>query len=215
MKCGGKRDSDFYRMRCVLACVGKDRMRPELLRVLVEKAKGGVTVVGCDGTRLRRDFFTMRAEPGLYEVRTNTSKTIYLEPSTVLVRYPDYRKVVPKCDGRDVYAISGKGSRFVMWVGAALGCYVDPKLMALGDDEMVDVVIQKADARTSPVLIQNDKSLLIVMPMKLDGGVGEQLDRYQLDRLGRQRKMIVVKPKSRPKAKTEPWWSILARHKAA
>ena len=119
MKCGGKRDSDFYRMRCVLACVGKDRMRPELLRVLVEKAKGGVTVVGCDGTRLRRDFFTMRAEPGLYGVRTNTSKTIYLEPSTVLVRYPDYRKVVPKCDGRDVYAISGKGSRFVMWVGAA------------------------------------------------------------------------------------------------
>ena len=36
MKCGGKQDRDYHRMRCVLSCIGKDRMRPELQRVLVE-----------------------------------------------------------------------------------------------------------------------------------------------------------------------------------
>jgi hypothetical protein len=216
LKNGGKRDSDFHRLRCVLACVGKDRMRPELQRVFVEAAKGGVYAVGCDGKRLRRDLFKLKAEPGLYEIEINNSREIRLVPSKVLLRYPDYRKVIPKCGDHDVYAISGKGSRFVMWVGAALGCYVDPMLMALGGDEKVEVFVKKTDAGASPLVVRNERSLLVVMPMTLDDGVAGVLDGMQLDRLRRQRKMAVAKPKPRPKAEPVPWWSFLpVRRKAA
>jgi len=191
MKCGGKRDVDFQRMQCVLSCLGKDRMRPELHRVLIEAAKNGVYVIGCDGKRLRRDLFKLKAEPGLYEIEANNSRVIRLVPTKVLLRYPDYRKVIPKCDGRNAYAVSGKGSRFLMWVGAALGCFVDPKLMAFDDEEKVEVFIQKTDGGTSPLMVRNDYTLTIVMPMTLDDGIGEQLDRMQLDRFRRQRKMTV------------------------
>jgi hypothetical protein len=208
MKCSGKRDADFRRMRCVLACVGKDRMRPELQRVLVESAKGGVYVVGCDGKRLRRDLFNLKAEPGLYQIDINNSREIRLVPSKVILRYPNYRKVIPKCDGRDTYAVSGKGARFVMWVGAALGCYVDPMLMALGGDEKVEVFVKKTDAGDSPLVVRNEQSLLVVMPMTLDDGMAGVLDGMQLDRLRRQRKMAVAKPKPRPKAESAPWWSF-------
>jgi hypothetical protein len=217
LKNGGKRDSDFCRMRCVLACVGKDRMRPALRKVLVEKDKGGVAIVATDGVRLRKDFFAIRAAPGLYDVRVNTAKAIALEPSRELLRYPDYKTAIPSCGGRDVYAVSGKGPRFVMWVGAALGCYVDPMLMALGGDEKVEVFVKKIDAGASPLVVRNERSLLIVMPMTLDDGVAGVLDGMQLDRLRRQRKMAVAKPKTRPKAEVEsaPWWSFGPRRKAA
>lgn len=213
MKNGGRVDPDFDRLRCVLACVGKDRVRPELQRVLIEKARGGVHVVGCDGKRLRRDLFKLKAEPGLYEVEINNSREIRLVASRILVRYPDYRKVIPKCDNRDVYVVSGKGSWFVMWVGASLGCYVDPRLVALADDERVDVMVQKVGGGTSPLLVQSDQLLLVIMPIKLDDGVAKKLDSYQLDRLRKMRKVSVVKPK--PRAEAAPWWSLLAKRKAA
>ncbi len=100
-----------------------------------------------------------------------------------------------------------------MWIGAALGCYVDPKLIPISDDEAVEVFVQKTDAGISPLLIRNGKLLMVVMPMKLDGGIGEQLDRMRLDRLRRRRKMTVVKPKQ--KAAPVPWWATLLKRKAA
>jgi hypothetical protein len=89
-------------------------------------------------------------------------------------------------------------------------------LMALGGDEKVEVFVKKTGAGASPLVVRNEQSLLVVMPMTLDDGVAGKLDVMQLDRLRRQRKMAVIK--SRPKAKTEPapWWSFLpVRRKAA
>jgi hypothetical protein len=214
MKCGGRSDSDFQRMRNVLACCGRDRMRPELRGVLIEKFKGGVYAVGCDGMRLRRDFFAVKAEPGLYEIEVNNSRVIRLVPAKVLVRYPDYRKVIPSVDAKSVYSVAGKGRRFAGWISSALGCHVDNALIAMGDDESVEVHVQKTAGATSALVMRNDRSLIIVMPMTLDDGISEQLDRMQLDRLRRQRKRTVVK--SRQKVEIAPWWSFLSgKRKAA
>jgi hypothetical protein len=190
-------------------------MRPELRGVLVEKFKGGgVYVVGCDGARLRRDYFGMQAAPGLYDVRSNSAKGIVLEPCKVLLRYPNYRKVVP-ASGGSAYSVSGKGSRFVLWAAAALGACVDPKLMALGDDETMDIFIQKEDPGSSPLMLKNNQTLMVVMPVLLDAGIGEQLAGMQLDRLRRQRKMAVVKPRLQPKPESVAWWPFRRRKKAA
>ncbi|VGO14091.1 hypothetical protein PDESU_02648 [Pontiella desulfatans] len=213
MKSGGRADGDFGRMRSLLACVGKDKMRPELHYILVEKTKGGVYAVGCDGLRLRRDLFRIKAEPGLYEIKVNNSREIRLVPSPVKVRYQEYRKIIPSHESESTYSTVGKSSRFAMWVGAALGCYVDPKLVPIAHDEYGEIHVQKTDGGIMPLVFQNDHTLVVVMPMKLDGHVGEQLDRMQLDRLRRQRKMKVTK--SSNKKEPTSWWTTLVRRKAA
>lgn len=215
MKNGGRSDADFQRMRCVLACIGKDKMRPELHRVLVEKAGGGITITATDGIRLRRDHFGIKAEAGLYEIGVNNSREVRLVPSKLLVRFPDYRKAIPSTDAKSAYKVSGKGRRFAGWVGSALGCHVDPALIALGKDEAIEVFVQKADGAASPLVMRNGTTLALAMPMKLDDGIGEALDSIQLDRLRRKRKMTAIKPRPQPKADTVPWWPFRQRKKAA
>jgi hypothetical protein len=213
MKNGGRADPDFHRWRQLLVCVGKDKMRPELSYVLVEKTSGGIYAVGCDGLRLRRDLFRIKVEPGLYEIEVNNVREIRLVPSPVKVRYPDYRKVIPRMDPESTYSVVGKSPRFAMWIGAALGCYVDPKLVPLDADEFGEVFIQKKDGYIMPLTFRNDLSLVVVMPMKLDGNVSEQLQSMQLDRLRRLREMKVVKPQT--KKESAPWWTALVKRKAA
>lgn len=213
LKNGGRADPDFHRWRQLLTCVGKDKMRPELGYVLVEKTKGGVYAVGCDGLRLRRDLFSIKTEPGLYEVEVNNVREIRLVFSPMKIRYPDYRKILPSVEPQTTYSAVGKSPRFAMWVGAALGCYVDPKLVPLDADEFGEVFIQKKDGYIMPLTFQNDLTLVVVMPMKLDGNVAEQLDCMQLDRLRRQHKMKMLKP--HPKKEPAPWWAALVKRKAA
>ena len=217
MKCGGKPDADFLRLRCVLACIGKDPVRLVLNKVLVEEVRGGVTIVASDGARLRRDRFAMRAAPGLYDIRTNTTKAIRLEPCREPLKFPDYKKAIPSCGEKSAYVVSGTGSRFVMWAASALGCCVDPKLMALGDEEKVEVFLQKNKTGMSPVVARNSKSLLVIMPVQLDDGVAEKLGRFQLEQLRRQpRERPVARQKARSHPKPRPWWlPASARHKAA
>ena len=222
MKCGGKSDGDFQRLRCVLACVGKDPARAVLRRVQVEKVKGGVAIVATDGARLRKDFFAMRVAPRFYDIRTNTTKAIRLEPCREPLKFPDYKKAIPSCDKRDAYAVSGTGPRFVMWVGAALGCYVDPELMALGAEEEVEVFIQKNKSGLSPLVVRNDRSTLVVMPVRLDADVVEKLKRFQVDRLRRPSRIQgaahpkKASPQLRPKSKPRSWWlPVPVRRKAA
>lgn len=127
--------------------------------------------------------------------------------------YPDYRKILPNVEPQSTYSAVGKSPRFAMWVGAALGCYVDPKLVPLDADEFGEVFVQKKDGYIMPLTFRNDHTLVVVMPMKLDGNAAEQLDRMQLDRLMRHRKMKVVK--AQPKKESVPWWTALVRRKAA
>ncbi|VGO17684.1 hypothetical protein PDESU_06286 [Pontiella desulfatans] len=213
LKNGDRGDPDFHRMRSLLACVGKDKMRPELHYILVEKTKGGVYAVGCDGLRLRRDLFRIKAEPGLYEIEVNNAREIRLVFSPIKVRYPDYRKVIPNLEPESTYSVVGKSPRFAMWIGAALGCYVDPKLMPLDADEFGEVFVQKKDGYIMPLTFRNDLSLVVVMPMKLDGKISEQLQSMQLGRLRHLRKMKVVKQQS--KKESAPWWTALVKRKAA
>lgn len=189
-----KTDIGFDRIRHVAACRGRDRMQPALQRVWVEEVKGGITVTACDGVRLRRDFFVLRTKPGLYDVKANSTKQIVLEYCEILLRYPEYRKLIPATD-RNAYAVSGKGAGFVLWAASVLGACVDPKLMAIGDDEMMDVFVQKSDPGNSPVLLKNKTSLLVIMPVRIDAAVTEKLIGLQFDRLCRQRN-----PQPKPKA---------------
>jgi hypothetical protein len=213
MKNGGRADPDFQRMRSVLASVGRDKKRPELGYVLVERTRGGVYAVGCDGLRLRRDLFRFSVEPGLYEIEVNNVREIRLLLSSMNVRYPDYRKVIPSLERQTTYSAVGKSPRFAMWIGAALGCYVDPKLVPLDADEFGEVFVQKKDRYIMPLTFRNDLSLVVVMPMKLDGNISEQLQGMQLDRLRHLGKMKVVKPQ--PKKESAPWWTALVKRKAA
>lgn len=217
MKCGGCRESDFQRMRCVLSCAGGSQGRAVLRKVKVESFKGGIALLASDGVCLRKDRFAMRATPGLYDIQTNSAKVIRLEPCKEALKFPDYRKAIPSCDKRDAYAVSGKGSRFVMWAAAALGCYVDPMLMALGDEENVEVFIQKNKSGLSPLVVRNERSMLVVMPVRLDDDVAAKLERFQRDQQRRQsRKQPVARQKARPRPKSGPWWlPVPARRKAA
>ncbi|VGO17717.1 hypothetical protein PDESU_06319 [Pontiella desulfatans] len=205
LKNGDRGDPDFHRMRSLLACVGKDKMRPELHYILVEKTKAGVYAVGCDGLRLRRDLFRIKVEPGLYEIKVNNSREIRLMPSPMKVRYPAYRKIIPGLEPESTYSAVGKSPRFVMWIGAALGCYVDPKLVPIAHDEYGEIHIQKLDGEIMPLVFRNDHTLVVVMPMKLDGHIGEQLDRMQLDRLRRLRKWLNPAPKKNPPHGGQRW----------
>jgi DNA polymerase III sliding clamp (beta) subunit (PCNA family) len=105
LKNGGRADPDFHRWRQLLTCVGKDKMRPELNYVLIEMASAGMYAVGCDGLRLRRDLFKIKAEPGLYEIEVNNVREIRLVQSQMRVRYPDYRKVIPSLESETTYSV--------------------------------------------------------------------------------------------------------------
>jgi len=85
----------FTRMRSVVACASKDSTRPAINLVLVEAVKGGIVVTATDGKRLRSDKFKIKAEPGLYEIKTSNAKSVFLAESTGKLVYPTYERAIP------------------------------------------------------------------------------------------------------------------------
>lgn len=159
---------NFGRMRSVLACAAQDAGRYIVTKVLVEAEPDGIAMVATDGRRLRRDRFALEAKAGLYDIKVNSVKTIFLTQCEEELTFPDYRPVIPNRTADSAYALRGNGKAFVLRATAGLGCYVDPKLVELSDVAGVTLFIQKSDPATGPVLVRNADTTFVIMPLRLD-----------------------------------------------
>jgi hypothetical protein len=176
---------EFARMRSVLACASKDSTRHVITKVLVETEEDGIIVTATDGQRMRCDRFNLEAEPGIYDIKVSSAKAVFLAKSQEDLSYPNYRQAIP-CDTAEAsYSISGKGGRFVLWGAVALGCYLDPKLIALGDDEAVTLHVQKTNPNLFPALLKNDATTLVVMPYRIDPQWQSEVEVMQAERVAK------------------------------
>ena len=172
---------DFARMKLVLACASKDSSRPAINRVLVEKVKGGITITATDGKRLRTDRFKLKAEPGMYLIKTSNAKSIFMAQCHEGLTYPTYQQVIPSHGMRKAYVLSGRGKKFVLWASSALGCYLDPKLVAVGDEEDVSLHIQKNDPLLFPAVLKNKNTTMVVMPFRANAPWSRELETIKQD----------------------------------
>ncbi len=170
--------ADFLRMRSVLACVSSQPEREALHRVLVEAGEEEETIqiTGTDGKRLRSDSFEMEAAPGCYDIKANTAKSIYLVRSRKKLNYPNYRQVIPSLEAKDTFTLRGAGKQFVIWASSALGCLLDSELIALRDEEMMTLSIQKDKPALSPAVLKNETTLFVLMPTRVDAAWHRELE---------------------------------------
>jgi hypothetical protein len=173
--------ADFARLRSVLACASHDPARYVISKVKVEKHEEGITIIATDGRRLRCDRFDMEAEPGLYDIKVNTARTVFLTMCKEELVFPNHRQVIPRHGKDDAYALQGTGGSFVQWATSALGCYLDPALIELGEDEEVTLYIQKHDPCLSPALLVNDTTTLVIMPIRMDSEWVGQIEEIRLE----------------------------------
>lgn len=188
IKSKGMKKEDFARLKSVIACTTKDPTRPALNKVLVESDEEGVTFTATDGKRLRSDRFAINAEPGLYDVKMCNAKLILMMQSTEKLNYPTYGQVIPAHGKREAYSLNGRGKKFVLWAASALGCYLDPQLVEIGEDEEVTLYLQKKSPHLSPALVQNKTTTLVVMPMNLTESWTSELEAIKDDLLQRRLK---------------------------
>jgi len=177
--------ADFARLRSVLACASTDPARHVISKVLVEKDEDGIAVIATDGRRLRSDRFNLEAEPGIYDIKANTGKTVFLSQCGEDLVFPNHRQVIPNSDAEHAYELQGTGKRFAQWATAALGCYVDPDLIELGPDEEITLHIQKAAPDLSPALFVNDTTTLVVMPIRVEREWSGQIEQIRLEMAGK------------------------------
>jgi hypothetical protein len=173
--------TDFARLRSVLACTSKDASRHVINKVLVEAAEEGITVIATDGKRLRTDRFSLEAEPGIYDIKINSAKTVFLSQCEEELVFPNHRQMVPASDAEHAYELHGTGKRFAMWATSALGCYLDPDLIELGEDEEVTLHIRKDAPGMSPALFRNDTTTLVVMPIRVDRERAQEVEDIRND----------------------------------
>ena len=208
---------DFARLKAVVACASRDAARLPLTKVLVEKDGGGITVTATDGRRLRRDRFGIKAGAGVYDIVAGTRQVVTLAKSSDRLAFPDYRQAIPACEGQAFHEIRGTGRNFVLWAAAALGCYLDPQLIALGEDEAVTLCLQKQGAGLSPAVARNERTTLVVMPFRVDHQWSSQVEAIKAGKdtsrakAGKTR-VEPVQPRVVPtpaRRKPSPWWSFL------
>ena len=101
--------ANFTRMKSMLACASKDSTRHVITKVLVETTDEGITIIATDGHRLRSDRFTMEAEPGIYDIKVNSGKLVFLSRCQEELVYPNSRQVIPNSEPEHVYALHGTG----------------------------------------------------------------------------------------------------------
>jgi hypothetical protein len=71
----------------------------------------------------------------------------------------------------------------VLWAASALGCYLDPKLLEVAEDEVVTLYIQKRAPHLSPALVKNKTTTLVVMPINPDGAWLRQIEAIKIDQM--------------------------------
>jgi hypothetical protein len=168
--------ADFARMKSMLACASKDSTRHVITKVLVETNDEGITITATDGKRMRSDHFSMEAEAGIYDIKVNSGKLVILSPCQEELVYPNYRQVIPSTEPENAYALRGTGKQFVLWATSALGCYLDSKLVEVGDYEAVTLYINKSDPLRYPALLVNDFTTMVVMPFTVDNAWSREIE---------------------------------------
>lgn len=163
---GKNRAGDFARMKRLLGCVSNQPGREVLRRVKVEKETDRLRITATDGKRLRSDLFDLQAAEGVYDIRAASASQILLTKNKDRLRFPDWRQVLP--DENKARSFKGRGSNFIVWAAAALGCRVDPKLLAVGEDEEITLFIQEEQPGLSPLLLKNKNTLHVIMPVRID-----------------------------------------------
>ena len=167
----------FDRMRTLLKCISSDPTRDVIGKLKVEQEDDAIRLIATDGRRLRTDLFEMKAEPGLYDVKTNTAKMIFLAKSDCELTFPNWKQVMP--NPKAAWSFTGTGRNFVIWASSGLGCLIDPDLIALGDHETVTLSIQKDCPELSPVLLKNDTTSVVIMPLRLKEPWIEQIQQIR------------------------------------
>lgn len=171
--------TDFERMKSVLACASKDPTRYAITKVLIKREAQGITVTATDGRRLRIDHFMIDAVPGVYDIKVNSGSAVFLMKNREKLTFPKTEQVIPSLDPVDAYALEGTGGRFVLWASSALGCLIDPELIALGDHEKVTLYIQRKSPDISPAVMKNEQTLLVIMPYRVTEQWGQQLEEFR------------------------------------
>ncbi len=92
------------------------------------------------------------------------------------MKFPNHKQVIPSLKPKDAYFLKGTGSRFVLWASAALGCRLDPSMIALADHEKVTLYIQKDRPELSPAVLQNDRTTVVVIPYRVTEPWVRELD---------------------------------------
>lgn len=168
--------TDFERMKAVLACASKDQTRYPITKVLVRKVAAGVTVTATDGRRLRIDHFMIEAAAGIYDIKVNSGSGIFLMKNREKLTFPKTDQIVPSLDPMDAYALEGTGGRFVLWASSALGCLINPELIVIGDHEKVTLHIQRKSPHLYPVVLKNDRTVFVLMPLTVKEPWMQQLE---------------------------------------
>jgi hypothetical protein len=175
-----KAHPDFNRLKAVLVCASKDPTRPVINKVLVKNSGENITITATDGRRLRTDVFTIDAVAGIYDIKTNTAGSVFLMRNKEKLTFPKTDQVIPSLDPLDAYALEGTGGQFVLWASSALGCMVNPDLIALGDHEKVTLYIQKKRSDLSPAVMKNDQTTFVLMPLTLKEPWMQQLEEIRM-----------------------------------
>jgi len=175
-----KAHPDFHRLKAVLVCASKDQSRFAITKVLVKKETAGVTITATDGRRLRIDRFDIETAAGVYDIKTNSAGSIFLMRNKEKLTFPKTDQVIPSMDPNDAYALKGTGKRFVIWSTSALGCMLDPELIALNDDEGVTLYVQKKRPEISAALMKNDETTLVIMPYHVTEQWGQELEQIRM-----------------------------------
>jgi hypothetical protein len=174
--------ADFDRLRSALACASKDSTRHAITKVLVEKDEDGITVIATDGRRLRTDRFNLEVEAGIYDIKVNTGKTVFLSECTEELVFPNYRQVIPAVEEEQAYRLKGTGKNFVLRACSVLLCWLDPKLVELDEDEDVELFVQRSKPSLGAVMARNGTTTLVVMPLRLDQPWIRDLEAIQRER---------------------------------
>lgn len=167
----------FTRMKRLLECVSSDPTRAVLQRVKVEKEGEQTRITATDGRRLRSDLFDLQAAEGVYDIRANTATQVLLTKNKERLRFPNWRQVLPREE--KAWALKGCGKNFVLWAGSSLGCRIDPKLVSVTENEEITLFIQREEPALNPVMLKNDTTIHIIMPVRVDEPWVAELDRIR------------------------------------
>ncbi|VGO13389.1 hypothetical protein PDESU_01946 [Pontiella desulfatans] len=153
----------FTRARFLMETRSCDPNRAILNLLCVERRARGISITATNGQFLRSDNFNIRAEPGVYCVASNTVDQIGLIRVYETAAYPNYRHAIPRLNSSNSHVLEGHGLNFVVWAAAALGTYISPTLIHIGENEPFKLHIHKKDYLG--VVLKNRNTTAVIMPV--------------------------------------------------
>lgn len=155
----------FPRIKGLLACRSNNPDDQFLQHVLIESTGKSSMMTASNKHVLRRDRIMKPLDSGIYGVTIDTWTDIKLERLEDISCYPRYKQAIPDLKNQDFYMANGTGPSFVYWAAAALGTYLDSKLINFGVSENIKLYVSTHDS-TVPVVAKTPHTTLIIMPLR-------------------------------------------------